>query len=117
MGPVLTTSDCLTPLNELSLVGAEDIMLTVYGLAPVQWEVEGKIFASTVVFVDPLTTRAVLNLDFLKGCSVDLVKPMMTTSGIPLYSQSNNNQYYLSKELLMEGFYLIVKWRLWQMQW
>jgi len=64
---------CLTPWNELSLVGAEGTMLTVHGSALVQWEVDGKAFVQTVLVVDPLTTEAILVLDFLSSRSADLV--------------------------------------------
>ena len=31
------------------------------------------MFSHTVAVVDPLTTEAILGLDFLKGCMIDLV--------------------------------------------
>ena len=69
----------LTSWNELSLVGAEGTMLTVYRSALIQWEADGKVFVQTVIVVDPLTTQAILGLDFLRGCSIDLVDHVLTT--------------------------------------
>ena len=69
-------NDSLTIWNELSLVGAEGTMLTV---ALIQWEADGKVFVQTVIVVDPLTTHAILSLNFLRGCSIDLVNHVLTT--------------------------------------
>jgi len=43
------SDECLTPWNELSLVGAEGTMLTVYGSAVAHWEADGKAFVQTSV--------------------------------------------------------------------
>ena len=64
--------DKLEPWNQQSLVGAEGTTLRVYGLTCVQWEVDGKEFSYNVAVVDPLTTEAILGLDFLKRCSHQL---------------------------------------------
>ena len=88
-------NDSLTPWNELSLVGAEGTMLTVYGSALIRWEIDSKVFVQTVIVVDPLTTQAILGLDFLRGSSIDLVNHVSTTGDgqvITLYSQNNNNK-------------------------
>ena len=88
-------NDSLTPWNELSLVGAEGTTLTVYGSALIQWEADGKVFVQTVIVVDPLTTQALLGLDFLRGCSIDLVNHVLTTENgqvITLCSQNNNRK-------------------------
>ena len=77
-------NDSLTPWNELSLVGVEGTMLTVYGSALIQWEADGKVFVQTVIVVDPL-----------RGCSIDLVNHVLTTENgqvITLCSQNNNNR-------------------------
>ena len=55
-------NDSLTSWNELSLVGAEGTMLTVYVSALIQWEADGKVFVQTVIVVDLLTTQAILGL-------------------------------------------------------
>ena len=60
------SDDCLTPWNELSLY------YNVNSLALIQWEVDGKVFVQTVIVV--ASTEAILSLDFLGSCSVDLVK-------------------------------------------
>ena len=58
------SEDQLEPWDQQSLVGAEGRTLRVHGSACVQWEVDGKVFSHTVVIVDPLTTEAILGLDF-----------------------------------------------------
>ena len=58
----------------------------------IQWEADGKVFVQTVIVVDPLTTQA---MDFLRGCSIDLVNHVLTTENgqvITLCSQNNNNK-------------------------
>ena len=70
-------------------------MLTVYGSVLIRWEVDGKVFVQIVIVVDPLTTQAILGLDFLRGCSIDLVNHVLTTGDgqvITLCSQNNNNK-------------------------
>ena len=87
--------DKLEPWNQQSLVGAEGTTLRVYGSTCVQWEVDGKEFSHNVAVVDPLTTEAILGLDFLKGCKIDLVSHQLTTSDgqvIVLNSQDNNKK-------------------------
>ena len=87
--------DKLEPWNQQSLVGAEGTTLRVYGSTCVQWEVDGKEFSYNVTVVDPLTTEAILGLDFLKGCKIDLVSHQLTTSDgqvIVLNSQKNNKK-------------------------
>ena len=64
--------DKLEPWNQQSLVGAEGTTLRVYGSTCVQWEVDGKEFSHNVAVVDPLTTEAILGLDFLKGYKLTL---------------------------------------------
>ena len=88
--------DHLEPWNQQSLVGAEGTTLRVYGTACVQWKVDGIVFShSVVVVVDPLTTEAILGLDFLIGCMVDLVSHKLITSDgqvIVLNSQESNRK-------------------------
>ena len=89
--------DKLEPWNQQSLVGVEGTTLRVYGSTCVQWEVDidGKEFSHNVAVVDPLTTEAILRLDFLKGCKIDLVSHQLTTSDgqiIMLKSQKNNKK-------------------------
>ena len=85
--------DKLEPWNQQScLVGAEGTTLRVYESTCVQWEVDGKEFPHNVAVVDPLTIEAILWLDFLKGCKIDLVSHQLTTSDrqvIVLKSQNN----------------------------
>ena len=85
----------LEPWHQQSLVGAEGTTLRVYGSACVQWKVEGKMFSHSVAVVDPLTTDAILGLDFLKGCMIDLVTHKLITGDgqvIVLNSQENNRK-------------------------
>ena len=70
-------------------------MLTVYGSSLIRWEVDGKVFVQTLIVVGPLTTQAILGLDFLRGCSIDLVNHVLTTGDgqvITFCSQNNNNK-------------------------
>ena len=70
-------------------------MLMVYGSALIRWEVDGKVFVQAVIVVDPLTTQAILGLNFLRGCSIDLVNHVLTTGDgqvITLCSQNNNSK-------------------------
>ena len=89
------SEDQLEPWDQQSLVGAEGTTLRVHVSACVQWEVDGKVFSHTVVIVDPLTTEAILGLDFLKGCMIDLVSHKLITSDgqlIVLNSQESNKK-------------------------
>jgi len=57
-------------------VGTEGTMLIVHGSAFVSWEVDGKAYVQRMLVADLLTTEAILGLNFLSSCSVDLVKHM-----------------------------------------
>ena len=70
-------------------------MLTVYGSSLIRWEVDGKVFVQTLIVVGPMITQVIFGLDFLRGCSIDLVNHVLTTSDgqvIIFYSQNNNNK-------------------------
>ena len=85
----------LEPWHQQSLVGAEGTTFRVYGLACAQWKVEGKMFLHSVAVVDPLTTDAILGLNFLKGCMIDLVTHKLIIGDgqvIVLDSQENNKK-------------------------
>ena len=58
--------------NQKKLVGAEGTLLHVYGWGSIEIDVQGEKFSHSVVIVDPLTTEAILGLDILKHCVVDL---------------------------------------------
>ena len=57
----------LQPRSTLKLVSADGTPLTIHGCACVELELEGaKKFTTEVVVVSPLTSEAILGLDFLK---------------------------------------------------
>ena len=65
----------LKPRSTLKLVSAGGVPLTIHGCARVELELEEEKFATEIVVVSPLTTEAILGLDFLsqQGASIDLV--------------------------------------------
>ena len=65
----------LKPWSMLKLVSAGGAPLTIHGSARVELELEEEKFATEIVVVSPLTTEAILGLDFLSQhrASIDLV--------------------------------------------
>ena len=61
--------------STLKLVSAGGAPLTIHGSARVELELEEEKFATEIVVVSPLTTEAILGLDFLSQhrASIDLV--------------------------------------------
>ena len=59
----------------LKLVSAGGVPLTIHGSARVELELEEEKFATEIVVVSPLTTEAILGLDFLSQhrASINLV--------------------------------------------
>ena len=62
----------LVPWCQSKLVGAEGSQLRVFGSAVVKLNIEGENLDLSVVVIDPLTSEAILGLDVLTQCTVDL---------------------------------------------
>ena len=62
----------LVPWCQSKLIGAEGSQLHVFGSAEVRLNIEGESFELSVVVFDPLTSEAILGLDVLTQCTVDL---------------------------------------------
>ena len=69
----------LVPWCQSRLVGAEGSQLRVFGSFQIVLSVEGKKFELFVVVIDPLTSEAILGLDMLTTCTVDLSHKRLTT--------------------------------------
>ena len=70
--------------------------LQVFGSATVTVNIQGEIFQVAVVVVDPLTTEAILGLDVLSQCTVDLLhKKLITGAGhvVTLSCQEPNMEW------------------------
>lgn len=80
-----TWERCKTPEQQLMpwcqsrLVGAEGSQLQVFGSASVVVSVGGEKFELFVVVIDPLTSEAILGLDMLTTCTVDLSQKRLIT--------------------------------------
>ena len=85
----------LVPWCQSRLVGAEESHLWVCGSAPIVLSVEGNKFELSEEVIDPLTSEAILGLDMLTTCTVDLShKRLITGAGhvIGLDCQRQNNK-------------------------
>ena len=60
------SSKCLKQWSTASLVSVDGTPLTVHGCASVELELGGRHFMTEIVIVDPLTSEAILGLDFLQ---------------------------------------------------
>ena len=83
------------PWNQKRLVGAGGTLLHVYGWAAVEIDVKGEKFSQSVVIVDPLATEAILGLDVLKHCVIDLSHEQLITGAghvVPLYCKEQNKK-------------------------
>ena len=74
--------------SQLRLVGADGSPLTIHGSARVSVELEGELRQMDVVVVSPLTTEAILGLDFLteNGAQIDLASRTLQFSDGPTVS-------------------------------
>ena len=78
------------PWCQSKLVSVEGNQLRVFGSAVVKLNIEGESFELSVVVIDPLTSEAILGLDVLNQCIVDLShKKLITGAGhvVDLYCQ------------------------------
>lgn len=75
----------LKPWSAVTLVSAGGTPLTVHGCASVGLELEGETFAAEVLVVSPLTSEAILGLDFLQKqqASIDLNR-LRIVKAVPL---------------------------------
>ena len=83
----------LRPWNQKRLVGAEGSQLQVFGSAEVTVDIQGEKFQLSVVVIEPLITEAILGLDLLSQCTVDLLhKQLITGVGhvVTLHCQQQN---------------------------
>ena len=83
----------LRPWNQKRLVGAEGSQLRVFGSAEVTVDIQGEKFQLSVVVIEPLVTEAILGLDLLSQCTVDLLhKQLITGVGhvVTLHCQQQN---------------------------
>ena len=73
----------LRPWSTLKLVSAGGTPLTIHGSARVELDLEGEKFTTEIVVVSPLTSEAILGLDFLQGqqASIDLATKTTQSEG------------------------------------
>ena len=86
----------LEPWCQKRLVGVEGSFLQVFGSATVAVNIHGEILQVAVVVIDPLTTEAILGLDILSQCTVDLLhKKLITGAGhvVTLCCQEPNMEW------------------------
>ena len=82
----------LRPWSTLKLVSAGGTPLTIHGSARVELGLEGEKFTTEVVVVSPLTSEAILGLDFLQEqqASIDLAARTLSLKGggrvLPLHT-------------------------------
>ena len=69
----------LQPWNRKKLVGAGGAFLHVYGWTTIEIDVKGEKFSQSVVIVDPLATEAILGLDVLRHCVINLSHEQLIT--------------------------------------
>ena len=74
------TEQQLVPWSQSRLVGAEGIQLNMYGSASLELNNEVEEFQLFVVVIDLLTSEAILGLDMLTTCIVDLSHRRLITS-------------------------------------
>ena len=61
------------------MVGACSALLHVYGWRTIEIDVKSEQFSQSVVIVDPLVTEAILGLDVLRHCVIDLSREQLIT--------------------------------------
>ena len=73
----------LRPWSTLKLVSAGGTPLTIHGSARVELDLEWEKFTTEIVVVSPLTSEAILGLDFLQGqqASIDLATKTLSLKG------------------------------------
>ena len=69
----------LVPWSQSRLIGAEGSQLHVFGSADMTLNLEGEKFDLCVVVIYPLTSEAILGLDILSKCTVDLSQQRLIT--------------------------------------
>ena len=83
------------PWCQSKLVGAEGSQLCVFGSAVVKLNIEGENLDLSVVVIDPLTSEAILGLDVLTQCTVDLSHQQLITGArhvVNMYCQGQGQQ-------------------------
>ena len=83
----------LRPWNQKRLVGAEGSQLQVFGSSEVTMDIQGEKFQLSVVVIEPLVTEAILGLDLLSQCTVDLLHKQLITGVehvVTLHCQQQN---------------------------
>ena len=64
------------------VIGVEGSQLHVFGSAEVRLSIEGESFELSVLVINPLSSKAILGLDVLTQCTVDLShKRLITGAG------------------------------------
>ena len=73
----------LRPWSVLKLVSAGGVPLSIHGSAHVELQLEGKKFMTNIVVVSPLTSEAILGLDFLQEqqATIDLAAKRLCLRG------------------------------------
>ena len=87
-----TSGQHLTPWCQSKFVGAEGSQLHVFGSAIIILNLEGEIFDLSVVVIDPLTYEAILGLDVLTQCTVDLLRGQLITGAGHVVNMCCQNQ-------------------------
>ena len=95
---IATRTGDLKPWSGVSLVSAGGTALTIHGSACVSLKIEGRTFPTELIVVSPLTSQAILGVDFLRaqqatidlghrmlhlresGCDIPLINPELTPS-------------------------------------
>ena len=96
----------LVPWCQSKLVAAEGSQLHVFGSAVVKLSIEGESFELSVVVIDPLTSEAILGLDVLTRCTVDLShRRLITGAGhvVNLYCQGQGRHLKWETNLVDVG--------------
>ena len=93
----------LVPWCRSKLVGAEGSQLHVFGSALITLNLEGEIFELSVVVIDPLTSEAILGLDVLAQCSVNLLHGHLITGAGHVVNMCCQQQSTEWKTSLVDG--------------
>ena len=96
----------LVPWCQSKLVGAEGSQLHVFGSAVVKLSIGGESFELSVVVIDPLTSEAILGLDVLTQCTVDLSHGRLITGAghvVNLYCQGQGRHLKWETNLVDVG--------------
>ena len=93
----------LVPWHQSKLVGAEGSQLHVFGSALITLNLEGEIFELSVVVIDPLTSEAILGLDVLAQCTVNLLHGHLITGAGHVVNMCCQQQSTEWKTSLVDG--------------